>query len=317
MAYGQPVRRPAPPVPDQALSGWRLKLYTVIFEADTPLGKAFDVALLVSIVLSVTAVLLESVESINTRHGRTLLAIEWGFTILFTIEYVLRLLCVVKPLNYARSFFGIVDLLSILPTFLSLLFPGAQELLTIRGLRLLRLFRVFKLARYLSEADALLHSLRAASGKITVFITTVLIVVVIVASLMHLVEGSGRFGPANPGFETIPAAMYWAIVTMSTVGYGDATPITIVGKFIASLLILLGYSLIIIPTGVISAELMGSLRRPHEISCRVCPHCAREGHTQNAVFCKFCGGELVESRPQAAADLPAPGAGTPDTRSDD
>ena len=286
--------KPAPPTAQCTLAGWRLRLYTIIFEADTPLGRAFDIALLVAILLSVAAVMLESVSWIHAEYGGVLLGIEWAFTILFTIEYVLRLICVVKPLNYARSFFGIVDLLSILPTFLSLLFPGAHELLTIRGLRLLRLFRIFKLARYLNEADALLASLRMASGKITVFVTAVLIVVVIVASMMHLVEGSGRFGPQNPGFETIPQSMYWAIVTMSTVGYGDATPVTIVGKVIASLLILLGYSLIIVPTGVISAELMNHQKRPEHISSRVCPHCAREGHAFNADFCKFCGGELVE-----------------------
>ncbi len=299
---------------EAALVPWRHRMHEIIFEADTPLGKAFDVALLIAIILSVLAVLLESVAWIDEQYHAALLTAEWVFTVLFTVEYLLRLLCVRRPTAYARSFFGVVDLLSILPTYISLLFPGAQHLLVIRALRLLRLFRVFKLARYLREAENLLASLKAAWSKVTVFIVTVVILVVIVGAMMNLIEGSGAFNHApvfeadgtpvldesgrpvtaptpTPGFESIPSSMYWAIVTMSTVGYGDIAPVTFPGKVVASLLILIGYSLIIVPTGVLSAEIATRSSR-RAVSTQVCPTCSKEGHEPNAAHCKFCGAHL-------------------------
>ncbi|MEM1446097.1 MAG: ion transporter [Planctomycetota bacterium] len=307
---------PSPPAKSEPTS-WRYRLHEIIFEADTTLGKLFDIGLLVAIVLSVIAVMLETVPAVNDRYHAELVVAEWVFTILFTIEYLIRLLCVRKPMAYARSFFGVVDLVSILPTYLSLLFPGAQHLMVIRALRLLRLFRIFKLVRYLDEAETLWRSLRAAWQKITVFIFTVVVIVVIVGSLMNLIEGSGSFNlqpivaadgspvlepdgrPAvqptpTPGFESIPSSMYWAIVTMSTVGYGDITPATVPGKCLAALLIIVGYSLIIVPTGVLSAEMAHrashAARQP--VSTQHCPHCSKEGHDPGAVFCNFCGERL-------------------------
>ncbi|MEM8737728.1 MAG: ion transporter [Planctomycetota bacterium] len=266
------------------LKPWQRKLHDVIFEAETPTGKWFDVLLLVAILTSVIVVILESVPSIDDRFHDLLVVIEWFFTILFTIEYILRLLCVRRPTRYARSFFGVVDLLSILPTYMSLLIPGSQELLVIRGLRLLRIFRIFKLARYLGEADALLAGLRASRIKITVFLMTILISVTIMGALMHLVEG-----PAA-GFVDIPHGIYWAIVTMTTVGFGDITPQTGLGKMIASLMMIFGYSLIIVPTGIISAEIAVHRTRPG--NTETCPHCMKVDHAKNAKFCDRCGGEL-------------------------
>lgn len=302
--------------------GWRHDVYVVIFEADTRAGKAFDVALLVAILTSVVVVLLESVDEVRAAYGLPLRVAEWSFTLLFTAEYLLRLACVRRPVHYARSFFGVIDLLSILPTFLSLVIPGSQQLLTIRALRLLRLFRIFKLTRFLTEAEALLVSLRAAWSKITVFIATVVILVVIVGSAMSLIEGSGVFnrgplvdaageprvdaagepvvGPRpTPGFDSIPSSMYWAIVTMSTVGYGDIAPVTVPGKAVASLLILIGYSLIIVPTGVLSAEIAGR-RRGVEPEAgtgppEVCIGC-RETLPPGAAFCPACGHRVPEKR---------------------
>ncbi|MEM8782237.1 MAG: ion transporter [Planctomycetota bacterium] len=304
---------PSPPAKSEPTS-WRFRLHEIIFEADTALGKLFDIALLVAILLSVLAVLLETVPAVNDRYHTQLVVAEWAFTILFTIEYLLRMACVRKPWAYARSFFGVVDLVSILPTYVSLLFPGAQHLLVIRALRLLRLFRIFKLVRYLDEAESLARSLRAAWQKVTVFLVTVVILVVIVGALMNLIEGDGQFNPQpvfaadgspvldadgrqlveptpTPGFESIPSSMYWAIVTMSTVGYGDITPQTVPGKLIASLLIVVGYSLIIVPTGVLSAEMASHAHRP-QVSTQHCPHCSKEGHDAGATFCKFCGERL-------------------------
>lgn len=263
---------------------WQFRLHEIIFEADTPAGKAFDVALLIMIVVSVITVALESVSSISETYGTYLRALEWVITILFTIEYVLRLMSVGKPLRYARSFFGIVDVLSILPTYLSLFFAGTQALLVIRALRLLRVFRVLKLGHFLSEANLLTEALRASGRKIIVFLGTVLSLVVIVGALMYLIEG-----PEN-GFTSIPQSLYWAVVTLTTVGYGDIAPQTVMGKLFASIVMILGYGIIAVPTGIVSVELANTM----QVSTRqaACPECGGEGHSKKADFCMFCGGVL-------------------------
>jgi voltage-gated potassium channel len=262
----------------------RRRLHEVIFEADTPAGKAFDVALLLAIALSVGAVLLESVASIRQRFGPGLRAVEWTFTLLFTVEYILRLACVRRPLRYALSFFGLVDLLAILPTYLSLVITGSQSLLVIRALRLLRVFRVLKLAHFVGEARLLKAALQASSRKIIVFLGTVLTLVLIVGALMYLIEGEAS------GFTSIPQAIYWAIVTMTTVGYGDIAPQTVVGKLLASAVMILGYGIIAVPTGIVTVEMAGLGKRP--VSTQACHVCASEGHDPDARHCKYCGAAL-------------------------
>ncbi len=265
-------------------SDWRHRLHTIIFEADTPAGKAFDVALLITIVVSVIAVMLESVESIREQHGPALRALEWTITVLFTIEYVLRLYCIREPLRYARSMFGVVDLLAVLPTYLSLFVYGTQSLLVIRGLRLLRVFRVLKLVHFVGEARMLRAAIRASTRKIVVFLGSVLTSVVIVGALMYLIEGP------ESGFTNIPESIYWCIVTMTTVGYGDIAPQTPLGKFLASIVMILGYGIIAVPTGIVTVEVAGAGRR--QISTQVCSRCASEGHEADAVFCRYCGSRL-------------------------
>ncbi len=263
---------------------WRFTLHEIIFEAETPRGKAFDVALLILIVISVLSVSLESVATINASWGPQLRLVDWFVTILFTIEYVLRLLCVRRPLRYAWSFFGVVDLLAILPAYLSLVIAGSQSLLVIRALRLLRIFRVLKLAHFVGEERALHAALRASSRKIIVFVGAVLMVTIIVGALMYLVEG-----PEN-GFTNIPESVYWAIVTLTTVGYGDIAPQTVLGKFIASAIMILGYGIIAVPTGIVTVEVATSLRTStRTVACR---NCGREGHATDALFCKYCGTQL-------------------------
>jgi voltage-gated potassium channel len=263
---------------------WRARLHEIVFEADTPAGRAFDLGLVVAILAAVACAMLETVRELPASAKGALVAAEWVFTALFSMEYVVRLLCVGRPLRYATSFFGLVDLCAILPTYLSLLMPGAQSLLVIRALRLLRIFRVLKLARYLSEAAALRRALLASRAKITVFLTTVLVVVSIVGAAMYLVEG-----PRN-GFTSIPMAMYWAIVTMTTVGYGDISPHTPLVQLIAAVLMVIGYALIIVPTGIVSAEMAQRALRP--VSTQACPACSREGHDVGASYCKWCGARL-------------------------
>lgn len=259
----------------------------MIFEADTPAGKAFDVALLAAISLSVLAVMLESVAWYRGRYGGVLAAIEWTFTGLFTVEYALRLVTVERPAAYARSFFGIVDVLAILPTYVSALLPGAQSLAVIRALRLLRIFRVFKLGRFLGEARVLATAIRRSRHKVVVFLGTVFILVIILGTAMYLIEGEQN------GFTSIPRAVYWAIVTMTTVGYGDIAPQTVVGQALASLVMILGYSILAVPTGIVTAEIVdaAALRRSH-ITTRVCMSCLSEGHEPGARFCKDCGHAL-------------------------
>ena len=263
---------------------WRSRLHEVIFEADTPAGKAFDVVLIASILVSVAAVILESVSTVRAGYGRLLYGIEWFFTVLFTFEYILRLLSVRRPARYATSFFGLVDLLAVAPTYISVFVPGSQSLLTIRMLRLLRVFRVFKLTAYLGEARILTTALRASRRKISVFLFAVLTIVVIIGSAMYVIEGEEN------GFSSIPTSIYWAIVTLTTVGYGDLSPQTALGKSLASLVMIMGYGIIAVPTGIVTVELSQAVGR--STSTQACPECGAEGHDPEAVHCKFCGARL-------------------------
>lgn len=269
----------------RALGKWRENLYRIIFEADTPAGKGFDVALIAVILLSVAVVLLDSIAAVHDDLGEVLYLAEWVFTLAFTVEYILRLACVKRPLGYATSFFGVIDLFSVLPTYLSLLFPGSQYLLVIRVLRVLRVFRVLKLARYLQEARVLAEALNASRRKIIVFLSTVVTLVVIFGSFIYLIEGEKN------GFTSIPVSIYWAIVTMTTVGYGDISPKTPLGQALASFIMILGYSIIAVPTGIVTAELT-SVRPKKMEETRVCPDCLAEGHDADARHCKYCGENL-------------------------
>ena len=263
---------------------WRQGLHEIIFEADTPAGKAFDVVLIASILTSVAAVMLESVAAIRAAHGRLLYGIEWFFTILFTVEYGLRLVSVDRPMRYAASFFGLVDLMAVVPTYASLLVPGSHYLLSIRILRLLRIFRVFKLSAYLGEAQMILQALRASRRKISVFLFAVGTVVVIIGSLMYVIEGEKN------GFADIPTSIYWSIVTLTTVGYGDLSPQTPLGKALASIIMIIGYGIIAVPTGIVTAEMTYFSRK--KISTQACPSCGAEGHEPQAVYCRLCGAAL-------------------------
>ncbi len=258
-------------------------LHEVIFEADTPSGRVFDLVLIVCIIGSIGVVFLDSMRAVHDQYGAVLYVLEWVFTILFTIEYVLRLYCVGRPMAYARSFYGVVDLLGFLPTYLSLLIPGTQFLLTIRVLRLLRVFRVLKLAKYVNESGALWEALTASRRKITIFLYTVMAIVVVFGSLMYVIEGEEN------GFTSIPRAIYWAIVTLTTVGYGDISPHTPLGQAIAALVMIMGYAIIAVPTGIVTSEMT---RLQHKVSTQCCPECSAEGHDHNAKHCKFCGSEL-------------------------
>lgn len=262
---------------------WRERLHEVIFEADTPAGRAFDLALIWAILLSIAVIMLDSVPEIGAQWRPWLDAAEWGFTGLFTVEYALRLLSVRRPLAYARSFFGVVDLAAVLPTYLALLFPGGQYFLAVRVLRLIRVFRVLKLANYLDAAGVLMRALRASRPKITVFLVAVIALVVMAGALLYVVEG------AAAGFTSIPVSVYWAIVTVTTVGYGDIAPVTPLGQFLAALLMITGYGVIAVPTGVVTAELT---RASRPVSTQACPACAAQGHDVDAKHCKFCGERL-------------------------
>jgi voltage-gated potassium channel len=278
--YGRPV------------SGWRLRTYIIIFEADTRLGRLFDLALIWMILASVAVVLLDSMETVHARYADVLNRLEWGFTIIFTIEYILRLACVPHPLRYAKSFYGIIDLIAVLPTYLAALVPGVHALLDVRILRLLRLFRLLKLAHYVAEYGALARALYASRRKIFVFLSFVLMVVLIMGTLMYVVEG-----PAN-GFTSIPLAVYWAITTMTTVGFGDITPQTDLGRVVASIMMLLGWGTLAVPTGIVSAEFTAQrmLRVP---TTRTCHQCLSEGHMPGARFCRDCGAPLPPYQTEA------------------
>lgn len=263
---------------------FRERLYIIIFESDTPAGKLFDVLLILSILMSVAAVMLDSVRSINQEYGGFLYAVEWIFTILFTIEYLLRLSCIGRPAKYAHSFFGIVDLLAILPTYISMFIPGSQFLISIRILRILRTFRVLKLVQYMHESQLLMQALWASRRKIIVFLFAVFTLVIIFGSCMYLIEGEEN------GFTSIPKSVYWAIVTMTTVGYGDISPKTDFGQVLASIIMIMGYGIIAVPTGIVTAELASirTVYAPH----LVCPECSTEDHSPDATFCRKCGIKL-------------------------
>jgi len=258
---------------------------TVIFEADTPAGKAFDVALIVSILISVGAVMLDSVADYHAQFGDVLYMVEWAFTIAFTIEYGLRLWCIQNTVLYARSFYGIVDLLGIIPTYLSLWLVDSQYLLVVRILRVLRVFRVLRMVRYVGEAELITQALAASRRKITVFVISVLALTVVFGSMMYVIEGS-----TNADFASIPQSIYWAVTTMTTVGYGDISPETPIGRGLATIIMIMGYGIIAVPTGIVTLELGEATRR--RANTRTCPGCSVEGHSTEATYCWRCGQHL-------------------------
>ncbi|NJC26188.1 ion transporter [Neolewinella antarctica] len=269
----------------------RDRIHEIIFEADTPTGKYFDIILLVLIVLSVLTVMLESSEQWQRDYGRTFLILEWIFTIIFTIEYVLRLWTTIKPWKYALSFYGIIDLMAILPTYLTIFLSGfgAQAFVIIRVIRLLRVFRIFKLGKFLGEGDQLKMALIASRNKITVFLFAVTLLVIIIGAVMYLIEGG-----TNEGFSSIPRAVYWAIVTLTTVGYGDITPKTNIGQFLSALVMIIGYAIIAVPTGIVTNEMLNTKAKGHQKNTQACRYCSRDGHDDDAEHCKYCGGLLNE-----------------------
>lgn len=268
------------------MTGWRHRLYIVIFGHETKVGKAFDTALFIAIILSVIVVMLESVADIRKDYRDVLYFSEWVFTIIFTVEYILRLACVPTPGKYARSFFGIIDLLAILPSYLELIFAGTHYFMIVRILRLLRVFRVFKLAHLLSEADVLIRALSASRGKIFVFLCSVLTMVFVIGTTMYIVEGDEN------KFTSIPVGVYWAVVTLTTVGYGDLVPHTPFGKFLAGIVMIMGYGIIAVPTGIVTAELHQAVAR--RIPKMICQACGLRNHEEGSNFCRECGATLEE-----------------------
>ena len=294
----QPTLKPAASQLAKPLDGWRLRWYTVIFEADTVAGRRFDLALIALILVSIAVVMADSVQALHARYGPLLTTMEWFFTVAFTAEYIARLLCVRKPLQYATSFFGIIDLIALLPTYLALFFPELQVLMDVRVLRLLRVFRVFKLAAYVEEYQFLARALAASGRKIMVFLSAVLMVVLVMGTVMYVVEGAAN------GFTSIPTSIYWAISTITTVGFGDITPKTDLGRLIASVMMLMGWGILAVPTGIVTAE-MAMQRRTGLIApptTRTCHECLTEGHTAEADFCFHCGAALPPYQQTADAD---------------
>jgi voltage-gated potassium channel len=284
------LRKPLPgdkPGPDAERASpvpWRARLHEIVFEADTPEGRVFDVVLIVVIVLSVATVMLDSTQ-FGSNYSEVIRLAEWGFTLVFTIEYIVRLLSVREPLKYARSFFGIVDLLALLPSYISLFIPAGRYLLIVRVLRFLRIFRVLKLGKFISEGAVLGQALRASRHKIFVFLSTVLTLVVIIGAFMYVIEGGQN------GFTSIPVSMYWAIVTLTTVGYGDIAPQTALGKILASVVMVIGYGIIAVPTGIVTSEL-ANVSRTNVLSHETCRGCGKHGHLADAHFCRGCGQPL-------------------------
>ena len=262
----------------------REKLYEIIFEADTPAGKNFDLLLIFVIILSVMAVILESIPNVAARFGSPLHMFEWAITIIFTLEYITRIWTHPKPLQYIFSFYGVIDFLAIIPTYLDFILAGAMTLTVIRGLRLLRIFRIMKITRYSKEGRIIVEALKSSRIKILVFLFAVVIVVLVIGSLMYLIEGEAS------GFTSIPAGIYWAVVTLTTVGYGDITPITLLGKTIASFVMVIGYGVIAVPTGIVTFEIASAVKHQREI--RECEHCGCHAHEADANYCKSCGEKL-------------------------
>ena len=277
------VTRPADPLGPPPAARWRRRLHEIVFEADTRAGRAFDLALLVAILLSILVVLLESLVDVRRQYGDTLRALEWTFTALFTIEYVVRLVSVTHPLRYVVSFFGVVDLLAILPAYLALVVPATQSFMVFRAIRLLRVFRILKLTRFLEDANLLIRALKASRRKVTVFFGSLISLVLIMGALMYVIEGEEH------GFTSIPQGMYWAVVTMTTVGYGDIVPRTPLGRLLATFVMILGYAIIAVPTGIVSVELAQASR---PVSTQACLACGRQGHDSDASHCKYCGSAL-------------------------
>ncbi len=273
---------------DNKSKNWRQKLYEIIYEADTPAGKWFDIILLLLIVISVIVVSLESVESYNEKYWPVFNTIEWIITIFFTIEYILRIITIKKPSSYIFSFFGIIDFLSTIPKYISLFYAGANILIVLRALRLLRIFRILKLSPFVGESQKLKKSLKASQAKISVFLLAVIILTIVLGTVMYLVE----YGKGS-GFDNIPKSIYWAIVTLTTVGYGDIAPVTPLGQFIASLVMILGYGIIAVPTGIVSAEYSRQHKKTDH-NTQFCPHCHTSDHKDDAIYCHHCGNKLNE-----------------------
>jgi len=264
---------------------YRKKLHTIVYEADTPAGRFFDLALLAVILISVAAVMLESIASIKIKYGHALAVIEWVVTIFFTLEYIARIIAVKKPIHYIFSFYGIVDLLATIPKYVGLLFPGTGVLIAIRAIRLLRIFRILKLAHFVGASNQLLVALKSSRAKIAVFLFNVIVLCIILGTLMYMIEG-----PEN-GFTSIPISIYWTVVTLTTVGFGDITPATPFGQFVSSLIMILGYGIIAVPTGLVTAELMRD-KGVINLNTQVCPNCGAEKHRDDAKFCYNCGHSL-------------------------
>ena len=271
---------------DNNTKSFKQKVHEIIFEADTANGKLFDVILLAAILLSIIGVMLESVDEIDKKYHELIMAFEWGFTILFTIEYFFRIYAVNRPLKYIFSFMGIVDLLAIIPTYLIFIFPAVHWMSVIRAIRLIRIFRIFKLSRYLRGAHTMQIALRSSRPKIIVFLLSIMLFVIILGTLMYIIENS----VGTNGFENIPNSIYWSIITLTTVGYGNIVPMTILGKIVASFIMILGYGIIAVPTGIVTAEF--SRKKMEKVSTQACPDCSAEGHEMEATFCNKCGAEL-------------------------
>lgn len=265
---------------------WKSRLHEIIYEADTKEGKFFDVILLILIIASIVVVMLESVKSFQVEHAAFLDTAEWIITILFSIEYIIRIISIKKPKEYIFSFYGIIDFLSTIPKYLAIYFTGTNTLVALRALRLMRVFRILKLARFIGASDNLVRALKSSKAKIFVFLSFVVILCIILGTIMYLIEGEEN------GFSNIPRSVYWAIVTMTTVGYGDIAPQTGLGQFIASLIMILGYGIIAIPTGIVSAEMTKSTNEKVHLNTQSCPSCANQNHNDNAEFCYECGDKL-------------------------